>query len=89
MKNYLALLLFGGILFFAACEKNLLNIASPFDCGFDFANQAYELTIQEQYVTNPGQVSVFFKVDDNEGMPVAGLASTNFSIFEKGRNDEC
>lgn len=89
MKNYFAIILYGCIFLFASCEKNLLNTANALDCGFDFANQAYELTIQEQYVTSPGQVSVFFKVDDNEGKPVAGLSSSNFSIFEKGRNDEC
>ena len=46
------------------------------------------LTIQDQYTTLPAKVSVFFKVETNQGEPVAGLTDNDFSIFEKGRNDE-
>lgn len=46
------------------------------------------ITIQDQYTTLPAKVSVFFKVETNEGEPVAGLTDSDFSIYEKGRNDE-
>ncbi|MEO1629031.1 MAG: VWA domain-containing protein [Bacteroidota bacterium] len=47
-----------------------------------------DILIQEQYETRPSRVSVFFKVQDNRGNPVAGLTEANFTIYEKGRNDD-
>ena len=47
------------------------------------------LSIQDEFTTLPGKVSVFFNVKDNEGNPIPGLTPNNFNIFEKGRNDEC
>ena len=47
------------------------------------------LSIQDQYTTKPGKVSVFFKVSDTEGNPVTGLTADDFTIYEQGRNDEC
>ncbi len=47
------------------------------------------LSIQEQYTTLPGKVSIFFKVSDADGNPVAGLTANQFMIYEQGRNDEC
>ncbi len=46
------------------------------------------ITIQEQYETPPSRVSVFFKVDTDKGNPVAGLTQDDFTILEKGRNDD-
>ncbi|MEL6866124.1 MAG: VWA domain-containing protein [Bacteroidota bacterium] len=46
------------------------------------------IRIQEQYETPPSRVSVFFKVETGSGEPVAGLTEPNFTIYEKGRNDE-
>jgi len=46
-------------------------------------------SIQDQFTTLPGKVSVFFKVSDNEGNPVPGLTAENFTIYEQGRNDDC
>ena len=46
-------------------------------------------SIQDQFTTLPGKVSVFFKVSDSQGNPVPGLNAANFTIFEQGRNDDC
>jgi uncharacterized protein YegL len=53
------------------------------------SNEQFVLTIQEEFTTLPSKVSVFFKVDDKDGMPVAGLLGSHFTIYEKGRNDVC
>ncbi len=47
------------------------------------------LSIQDQFTTLPGKVSIFFKVSDNNGSPVPGLTAEQFTIYEQGRNDEC
>ena len=47
------------------------------------------LSIQDEYTTLPAKVSVFFKIDDKNGMPIAGLTSDDFTIYEKGQNDDC
>lgn len=47
------------------------------------------LSIQEQFTTLPGKVSILFKVSDTEGLPVAGLEADQFTIYEQGINDEC
>ncbi|WP_324027379.1 hypothetical protein QSV08_05730 [Maribacter sp. BPC-D8] len=47
------------------------------------------LSIQEQYTTLPGKVSVFFRVSDTGGNPVPGLTADQFTIYEQGRNDDC
>ena len=58
------------------------------DC-LNLSNQNLSLTIQESFTTLPSKVSVFFKVNDNQGGPVAGLNASNFRILEKGQNDDC
>lgn len=47
------------------------------------------LSIQEQFTTLPGKVSILFKVSDTNGLPVAGLEADQFTIYEQGINDEC
>ncbi|MGO4921596.1 vWA domain-containing protein [Maribacter spongiicola] len=47
------------------------------------------LSIQEQYTTLPGKVSIFFRVSDTGGNPVPGLTANQFTIYEQGRNDDC
>ncbi len=47
------------------------------------------LSIQEQFTTLPGKVSILFKVSDANGAPVAGLEADQFTIYEQGRNDAC
>ncbi len=48
-----------------------------------------QLSIQDQFTTLPGRVSVFFRVSDNLGNPIPGLTAEQFTIFEQGRNDDC
>ncbi|MFS4468301.1 vWA domain-containing protein [Maribacter sp. 2210JD10-5] len=47
------------------------------------------LSIQEEFTTLPGKVSIFFKVSDTDGNPVSGLTADQFTIYEQGRNDDC
>ncbi len=47
------------------------------------------LSIQEQFTTLPGKVSIFFRVSDTNGSPVPGLTADEFTIYEQGRNDDC
>ena len=47
------------------------------------------LSIQDEFTTLPGKVSIFFRVSDVDGSPVAGLEADQFTIYEQGRNDDC
>ncbi len=62
------------------------SIKEPCD---QFAQGAFVLDIQDEFVTPPGIVSVFFKADTRAGTPIAGLTKDNFRIYEMGRNDDC
>lgn len=73
---------FSLLILLVACKKE--NVV-PFDPAL---NQDLIITIQEQYVNPPSRVSVFFKVETKEGIPVAGLTEDNFKIYEQGRNDD-
>ncbi|QLE02735.1 VWA domain-containing protein [Galbibacter sp. BG1] len=58
------------------------------DClGFEKAT--LKITIQDEFTTLPGKVSVFFKVNDTKGNAVPNLQASNFNIFEQGSNDNC
>ncbi len=77
------------LLFGSAC--NIIDggdddegISCPLDNSTDLV-----LTIQDQFVSVPSNVSLFFKVDDKNNKPIPQLNSSNFTIFEKGRNDDC
>ena len=47
------------------------------------------LSIQEQFTTLPGKVSILFKVSDADQNPISGLTADQFTIYEQGRNDDC
>ena len=68
-------------LVFASCEKDppMVTVVQ---------NNALRILIQNEYTTPPAKVSVFFKVEEKDGTPVAGLVDSDFSIYEKGRNDD-
>ncbi len=66
---------------FACNKKEEIVIFNP-------AEDDLIITIQDQYVSPPSRVSVFFKVETKEGVPVSGLTEDNFTIYEKGRNDD-
>ena len=59
------------------------------DSCLNFGESQLTLSIQESFTTLPAKVSVFFKVNDNQGNAVSGLLSGNFRVFERGRNDDC
>lgn len=59
------------------------------DPCLDLGTSELRITIQDEYTTLPGKVSVFFKVNDKSGNPVADLSASDFLIYEKGRNDNC
>lgn len=82
-------ILFSFLFFGSAC--NVLDgggddegVNCPLDNSTDLV-----LTIQDQFVSVPSNVSVFFKVDDKNDKPISQLGSSDFTIFEKGRNDDC
>ena len=60
----------------------------PDDC-LNFEESELILSIQDQFTTLPGKVSILFRVSDNLGNPVASLSAEQFTIFEQGRNDDC
>ncbi len=66
-----------------------LGKGEPVDDCLNFEESDLILSIQEQYTTLPGKVSILFKVSDTNGSPVAGLTANQFTIYEQGRNDEC
>jgi len=61
----------------------------PVDDCLGFPESDLILSIQEQYTTLPGKISILFKVSDVDGNPVAGLNADQFTIYEQGRNDDC
>ena len=101
MKNYtkLVTLLFTACLAFSCGNAdddvnfglNLegLGEGKPVDTCLNLGDNELVPSIQDQFTTLPGKVSVFFKVSDSEGNPVPGLTATNFTIYEQGRNDDC
>ncbi|MBC2840568.1 VWA domain-containing protein [Robiginitalea sp. SC105] len=66
-----------------------LGLGKPVDNCLNFGENELILSIQDQYTTLPGKVSVFFRVSDEFGNPVAGLTADKFTIYEQGRNDDC
>lgn len=58
------------------------------DC-LDLGKSDLVLSIQEQFTTLPGKVSILFRVSDTQGSPVSGLQASQFTIYEQGRNDDC
>jgi uncharacterized protein YegL len=66
-----------------------LGKGKPVDECLNFGESDLVLSIQEQYTTLPGKVSILFKVSDTDGDPVSGLEANQFTIYEQGRNDDC
>lgn len=60
----------------------------PDNC-LGFEDNKLLLSIQEQFTTLPGKVSILFKVSDLQGNPISGLTANQFTIYEQGRNDDC
>lgn len=68
---------------------NGLGKGKPVDDCLGLDEGELVLSIQEQFTTLPGKVSIFFKVSDTDGNPVSGLTANQFTIYEQGRNDDC
>lgn len=66
-----------------------LGQGKPVDECLNLGENELLLSIQDQYTTLPGKVSIFFRVSDAEGNPVPGLTADQFTIYEQGRNDDC
>ncbi len=66
-----------------------LGEGQPVDDCLNLGESDLVLSIQDQFTTLPGKVSILFKVTDVDGTPVAGLDANQFTIFEQGRNDAC
>lgn len=66
-----------------------LGKGKPVDDCLGLDDGELVLSIQEQFTTLPGKVSIFFKVSDTDGNPVSGLMANQFTIYEQGRNDDC
>lgn len=60
----------------------------PDDC-LQFGENELLLSIQDQFTTLPGKISILFKVTDSQGNPISGLSANQFTIYEQGRNDDC
>ena len=52
--------------------------------GDDAENTGLRITIEDQFVNLPSNVSVFFRVEDEAGNGVAGLTESDFTIYENG-----
>lgn len=102
MKTYLKLLsVICTFIFFHSCgnadddvnfninQAGSLGLGEAVDQCLDLGENDLVLSIQDQFTSLPGKVSVFFKVSDNTGSPVPGLTAEQFTIYEQGRNDEC
>ena len=66
-----------------------LGEGKPVDACLDLGANQLTLSIQDQFTTLPGKVSIFFKVSDTDGNPVPNLTAQQFTIYEQGRNDDC
>lgn len=90
MKYYVLLILSLALFLFSCSSRDDDDGigSNEIDC-LNLGAQDLTLTIQESFTTFPAKVSVFFKVNDIQGGPVAGLNASNFRILEKGQNDAC
>ena len=101
MKSFLTCLAVTGIFFLSfSCgnadndvdfdpNENDLGEGKPVDECLNLGENELLLSIQDQYTTLPGKVSIFFRVSDSDGNPVPGLTADQFTIYEQGRNDAC
>ena len=61
------------------------TLAFAMGCGGDDdSSPQLRVTIEDQFVNLPSNVSVFFRVDDLSGGGLAGLTESDFNIYENG-----
>ena len=75
--------------FFGLNTGDGLGKGKPVDDCLGLGEGDLVLSIQEEFTTLPGKVSILFKVSDTDGLPVSGLQAEQFTIYEQGINDEC
>lgn len=75
--------------FFGLNTGDGLGKGKPVDDCLGLGEGELVLSIQEQFTTLPGKVSILFKVSDSDGLPVSGLVADQFTIYEQGINDAC
>jgi uncharacterized protein YegL len=66
-----------------------LGKGKPVDPCLNLGESDLILSIQEEFTTLPGKISILIKISDNAGDPVPGLSADKFTIYEQGRNDDC
>jgi hypothetical protein len=72
------------------CSKNGDDVPNPItDCWSKPSNDIQFTKLSETEVTLPSKISIFFKLDDRDGEPVANLTEADFNIYEQGLNDDC
>jgi len=74
---------------FTLNQNGDLGLGIPVDDCLSLGENDLILSIQDQFTSLPGKVSIFFKVSDAAGNPVSGLTANQFTIYEQGRNDDC
>lgn len=100
MKNVFNLLFISALFLLVSCgnadddvsfdinQRELGQGEEPDNC-LGFEDNDLLLSIQDQFTTLPGKVSILFKVSDLLGNPISGLTASQFTIYEQGRNDDC
>lgn len=86
--NVLAILFLSVFLWSCSSRDDDASSSNEIDC-LNLGTQNLVLTIQESFTALPSKVSVFFKVNDVQGGPIAGLSASDFRILEMGQNDDC
>lgn len=92
MKTVRPLMLLAAFAFFflqTACKKENVAPDPVNDCWQQSGNQIKFTVLSGPEVGLPSKISIFFKLDDKDGKPVANLTESNFSIYEQGLNDAC
>ena len=64
--------------FFGLNTGDGLGKGKPVDDCLGLGEGELVLSIQEQFTTLPGKVSILFKVSDSDGLPVSGLVADQF-----------
>jgi len=63
----------------------IISLFFLFACGNDDGGSpSLTVSIEDQFVNLPSNVSVFFRVEDGAGNGVAGLTESDFTIYENG-----
>ncbi len=90
MKNYLLAILSIALFTMSCGSYDDDGGIDPIQSScLDLGEANLKITIQDKFTTPPGKVSVFFKVNTLDDKAVSGLRANNFTIYERGRNDQC